>query len=322
MVLPRKPVPGEPVTAQLLGRIIDYMRRSTPLKGPGITLRAGPGGTVIGVKQSAGSAAGDPADGIYPFLVRFVASEEEGATPIDGDYIVYIPQGSLSANGTQADPADFGLEEYAEGDYEDVPGWYSLPYVSESGNYWLNFVFTPAEEPPFVCSIDTQALYADPESQAVDGIARSVALAAVTVVPPGEEGEEDAEPGSVTVRQTTRGPLAYDFGVESLNGAMGNLSVVGDREPVSIDGENYYVTVTREEGSSDIVIGLSTDEPDDDDGKGYCNNISHDGQDSEAPGNDISGDSNLEFGPLGGGVPDNSISRWPCRKPADNGGNT
>ena len=157
----------------------------------------------------------------------------------------------------------------------------------------------------------------------MDGIARSVALAAVMVVPPGEDGEEDAEPGSVTVRQTTRGPLAYDFGVESLNGAMGNLAVVGDPEPVSIDGENYYVTVTRDEGSSDIVIGLSTVAPGDD-GEGYCNNISHDGQDGADPPNGISNEFSL--GEDGGNgapdTPDNSISRWPCRKPADNGGNT
>lgn len=138
----------------------------------------------------------------------------------------------------------------------------------------------------------------------------------MTVVPPGEEGEEGSEPGSVTVRQTTRGPLAYDFGVESLNGAMGNLSVVGDPEPVSIDGVDYYVTVTRGEGSSDIIVGLGTEEPDDEYGKEYCNDISHDSQDGE-PGNDISDDGDPHFGEIGGGgggVDGNAISQWPCKK--------
>ena len=147
---PRTPVPQQEITADLVAQMINYMRRITPLQGDGVLLRSGPGGTFISLKPAKSAAAGGGTSALYPFLVRFVASSEEGATPIDGDYIVYIPQGSLSANGTQADPADFGLEEYAEGDYADLPNWYKLPYLSASGDYWLNFVFAPAEEPPFV----------------------------------------------------------------------------------------------------------------------------------------------------------------------------
>ena len=104
--------------------------------------------------------------------------------------------------------------------------------------------------------------------------------------------------------------------------ALGGAAVAADPDAsVEVDGKKIYASVRTDGGKS--LVGLSESAPDTgDDKQGYCNNISHDGEDSEAPGNDISGDSNLDVGPLGGGVPDNSISRWPCRKPADNGGNT
>ena len=314
MILPRKPVPGEPVTAQLLGRIIDYMRRITPLKGPNVELRATPGGTMICVGAAgAGGSSGEVA-GIFPFLVRFVPSAEEGATAVQGDYIVYIPAGALAVNGTSPSPGDFGLPSYTKGDYEQQRDWYELPYLQESGDYWLNFAFAPSADVPLAVSIGTRAEYATPEAQSgVDGaIARSVALAAVTVVPP---GEGESAPGSVAVRQTTRGPIVYDFAVESLNGAMGNLSVVGSDDPVSIDGVDYYVTVSRDPKSAEIVVGLTTEPPEDGEGDEYCNNISQDGEDALPPPNDISSDgSNMNQGQAGDFADGNAISRWPCKK--------
>ena len=314
MILPRKPVPGEPVTAQLVGRIIDYMRRITPLKGPNVELRAGPGGTMICVGAGgAGGSSGEVA-GIFPFLIRFVPSAEEGATAVQGDYVVYIPSGALAVNGTSPSPGAFGLPPYTKGDYENQPDWYELPYLQESGDYWLNFAFAPAADVPLAVSIGTRAEYATPEAQSgVEGaIARSVALAAVTVVQP---DEDESSAGSVAVRQTTRGPIVYDFGVESLNGAMGNLSVVGSDDPVSIDGVDYYVAVTRDPKSSEIVVGLTTNPPEDGEGDSYCNNISRDGKDALPPDNDISDDGGEAESMNGESMSDgNAISRWPCKK--------
>lgn len=103
---------------------------------------------------------------------------------------------------------------------------------------------------------------------------------------------------------------------------IGSAVVAADPDAsVEVDGKKIYASVRKDGGKS--LVGLSENAPDPGtDAEGYCNNISHDGQDGADPGNDISGDSNLEHGPLGGGVPDNSISRWPCRKPSDNGGNS
>lgn len=245
---------------------------------------------------------------LFPFKVRFDPSTEEDAEPHDGDFLIYIPSGSLTVDGHPAGGADFGLDAR-----EGEAGWYFLPQISADAEWWLDFEYEPAEDPPLSCGMGTSPGHENPDDSP-GMIARSVHIADL-------EFPENARP---KVTQITKGPLVYEYFVDSLNGLMGDVEIAADPDnsSVTVDDTEIFAKVTTDEETGKILIGLSTEEPDDEDGESYCNNISHDGQDSEAPGNDISGDSNMEFGALGGGVPDNSISRWPCRKPADNGGNT
>ena len=313
MILPRKPVRGEAVKASLLGQIIDYMRRSTPIAGPGIFMRAGPGGTIIGVKAGDEPGAGG-GDDLYPFKVRFVPSAENGAAATDGDFIVYIPEGSLTVAGVVADPVEFGLPEYTAGEYEDLEDWYELPRLDETGAYWLNFELEFGEgdeDDTLYVSIDTEQLNeADGEPHTV---ARSVALADVTIVPPSEG--EGSTPGSVTVAQVTKGPLTYEYNVESLNGLIGSLEVVADDEGIDINGETYYVSVETDPETGTIALGLTKDEPPEPEGlEGYCNKVSADGGDQQDPENDISGDGHGGGGGAMNAPDNNSISRDPCKK--------
>ena len=228
---------------------------------------------------------------LYPLKVRFVPSEEDGASPVDGDLIVYMPPGSLSVNGHATVADDVPMPRYTSGAYENEPDWYKLPFIQEDCTVQLSFSFRPRDTYPLSLYIIT--------------------LAHVTVVQPSQ-----GVTGGVTVRQVTKGPAVYEFGVRSLNGAMGDLSVVAGGDGVEIDGTTYYVNVKREENSSEIVVSLSDDGPDGDDGDrdGYCNDISD--EDDDNVENDISDD-----GGWGGGGNDstggggNAISLWPC----DNG---
>lgn len=313
MILPRKPVRGEAVKASLLGQIIDYMRRSTPIAGPGVFLRAGPGGTIIGIKASEEGSAAETAD-LYPFKVRFVPSEDDGASATDGDFIVYIPEGALAVAGNVVEPSEFGLPAYTAGDYEDATGWYELPSLGETGTYWLNFELEFGDgddDDTLFVSIGTAQQHDGDEKART--VARSVALANVTIVPPSNGNVPT--PGSVTVSQVTKGPLSYDFHVVALNNMIGRLEIKASDGGIDIDGTTYYVNVETDPSEGTITIGLTTGEPTDDDKQGYCNEVSHDSQDGMEPDNGIAGDGTAGF--MGGGAPkdpDNSISQWPCKK--------
>lgn len=272
-----------------------------------IDVLRGPGGLT---SQREPKAAQQPS--LYPLKVRFVPSEEEGASPVDGDLIVYMPSGSLSVNGHDTGADDVPLTRYTSGAYASEPDWYQLPFNQEDCTVQLSFSFKPNEEPP----IDISFSVGTTESQSWDDepgeINRDITLAHVTVVQPSQ-----GVTGSVNVRQVTKGPAVYEFGVRSLNGAMGDLSVVGGDDGVEINGTTYYVKVNREEDSSEIVVSLSDDVPVEDDGYGYCNDIS---EEEDGVGNDISDDATGGFGGGGGGGGHNNtggggnaISLWPCK---------
>ena len=55
--LPRAPRAGEPVRAELLREICDYLRAITPLEGPNIRLQRTPNGTHFSAMAAAGTAA-------------------------------------------------------------------------------------------------------------------------------------------------------------------------------------------------------------------------------------------------------------------------
>ena len=237
---------------------------------------------------------------LFPFKVRFAPSEEEGAGPRDGSFLVYIPDGSLSVDGHPAGGADFGLDAR-----EGEAGWYILQQIGEDAELWISFEYEPAENPPLSCSIGTEPGHENPDDTP-GMIARSVHIADL-------EFPENARP---KVTQITKGPLVYEFFVDSINGLMGDLKIAADPDAsVAVEDTEIFAKVTTDEETGEILIGLSTKEPDDDDGKGYCNDISHDSQDGMNPDNDISSDGDNQMGEHGGAVGDgNAISRWPCKK--------
>lgn len=269
-----------------------------------IDVLRGPGGLS---SQREPKAAKQPS--LYPLKVLFVPSDEEGASPVDGDLIVYMPPGSLSVNGHATVADDVPLTRYTSGAYESEPDWYQLPFPQEDCTVQLSFSFRPLDDPPLSLYISVGNLESFSTDDEPGEISRDITLAHVTVVQPSQ-----GVTGGVTVRQVTKGPAVYEFGVRSLNGAMGDLSVVGGGDGVEIDGTTYYVKANREEDSSEIVVSLSNDGPGDEDGDGdgYCNDISD--EDDDGVGNDISDD----VGGDGGGGDDNTegdgnaISLWPC----------
>lgn len=263
----------------------------------------GPGGLS---SQREPKAAQQPS--LYPLKVRFVPSEEEGASPVDGDLIVYMPPGSLSVNGHATVADDVPLTRYTSGAYESEPDWYQLPFPQEDCTVQLSFSFRPRDTSPLSLYISVGNIESFSSDDEPGEINRDITLAHVTVVQPSQ-----GVTGGVTVRQVTKGPAVYEFGVRSLNGAMGDLSVVGGGDGVDIDGTTYYVKVNREEDSSEIVVSLSDEGPGDDEEDDYCNDISEEKEDGV--GNDISDDAG-GFGPGGGndstGGGGNAISLWPC----------
>lgn len=241
---------------------------------------------------------------LFPFKVRFDPSTEEDAEPHDGDFLIYIPSGSLTVDGHPAGGADFGLDAR-----EGEAGWYVLPQMSEDAEWWLDFEYEPAEDPPLACGMGTSPGHENPDDSP-GMIARSVHIADL-------EFPEDARP---KVTQITKGPLVYEYFVDSLNGLMGDVEIAADPDAsVTVDETEIYAKVTTDDETGKILVGLSTEEPDDGDAEGYCNEISHDSAStpSGSPGNDIADDPGAGDNDVGGGgsgVDGNAISRWPCKQ--------
>ena len=182
------------------------------------------------------------------------------AEPHDGDFLIYIPSGSLTVDGHPAGGADFGLDAR-----EGEAGWYVLPQItqtSEDAEWWLDFTYEPAEDPPLSCGMGTSPGYEDPD-ESPGMIARSVHIADV-------EFPEDARP---KVTQITKGPLVYEYFVDSINGLMGDVDVAADPDAsVTVDDTEIFAKVTTDEETGKILIGLSTEEPGEDgeDGDDPC----------------------------------------------------
>lgn len=134
MILPRRPVPGEPVTAQLIGRMIDYMRRITPLRGPGVLTQATPGGTVISAASSGGAPA---AVGPFPYEVRAVEVPGTGGGAAQTVLAIYTPAGVLCIDNAVVSISD-ATAVASQGD-----GWYSYsgvvpPTSGQQTQIWLS----------------------------------------------------------------------------------------------------------------------------------------------------------------------------------------
>lgn len=89
--IPPHAVRGQVLTADFLNRILDALRATRPIQGPGILLRETPHGVVIEAtaKAAKGAAAGSPGKVTHqPFELR--VREGEGGPFLD----VYAPQGA------------------------------------------------------------------------------------------------------------------------------------------------------------------------------------------------------------------------------------
>lgn len=73
MTLPPAPHPGDRVSANLLRKIIAFLRAATPLQGPGILLSRGPNGTVISATAAVAMKATSPDCGCW----RIVSSRRD-----------------------------------------------------------------------------------------------------------------------------------------------------------------------------------------------------------------------------------------------------
>ena len=247
---------------------------------------------------------------IFPFKVRFEPSTEENAEPHDGDFLIYIPSGSLTVDGHPAGGADFGLDAR-----DGEAGWYVLPQISANAEWWLDFEYEPAEDPPLACGMGTSPGHENPDDSP-GMIARSVHIADL-------EFPENARP---KVTQITKGPLVYEFFVDSLNGLMGDVEIAADPDAsVTVDDTEIFASVTTDEETGEILVGLTTSAPPEDESNaGYCNDISKDSEESGENG--VANFVSVEIDSTGGGgdLPDNSISRDPCRRKQgeNDGGNT
>lgn len=197
---------------------------------------------------------------LYPFKVRFVPSDSENAEPGEGDYIIYIPEGSLNVDGHSASGEDFGLEAR-----DGENGWFTLPEPSMDAEWWASFEYAPSDEDyQLRCMIETS-----PSEEGDDGtIVRSIHVADIHR----EEGERPK------VTQISRGPFTYEFFVESVNGLKGDIEIEPDTEsPVSIDDKQIYVDVRTDDETGRILIGLTTEKPDVDDSDAPSDGCGHPG---------------------------------------------
>lgn len=134
MILPRRPVPGEPVTAQLIGRMIDYMRRITPLRGNGVLTQATPGGTVISALPFPVAPAGV---GPFPYEVQAVDVPGTGGSAAQTVLAIYTPEGVLCVDDAVVASIDTATAVASQGD-----GWYSYsgvvpPAAGQTTEIWL-----------------------------------------------------------------------------------------------------------------------------------------------------------------------------------------
>lgn len=90
MTIPPHVLPGQPITAAEYNRLLEFVRRSTPLQGRNVTLDVTPGGTMINAAPSAGALE---AEDLHPFKVRWHESILAGGA---GQWEIYLPPGCVA----------------------------------------------------------------------------------------------------------------------------------------------------------------------------------------------------------------------------------
>lgn len=233
-----------------------------------------------------------------PFEVRWAASAE--------GWIIWLPDDCLMVDGEAIDLTE-DLEA-AGGSYPE--GWYKLGVDADATSIYLNIYLPPErgddeEEEPEEPSGEFSA------EASTDEDTWPVLIASMT---------------GKSVRQTVSSGLVLSgFGpcVRWLNDMAGELQIMSDEDAsIDIDGETYYISVRREAEDGHILIGLTQEPPEPEGGDDYCNRISDEDEDFPEISNDISNDgAEVDMGGGAGDGPDgNVISRWPCKKQDESGG--
>ena len=124
MNLPQPPNKGEPIRAELIRQMLDYMRRITPVAGPNIKVSIGPGGAKI--EGTPGGAA--VAEAIAPWAVRL---HRTGDDPT-GQWEIWLPPGCMSV-GAECSPLNKAASEKT-GHADDPAGWYALNLDETAGD--------------------------------------------------------------------------------------------------------------------------------------------------------------------------------------------
>lgn len=118
---------------------------------------------------------------------------------------------------------------------------------------------------------------------------------------------------------------AQFLGTEDIDlGAIAGADIEADPDMfVEVDDKTLYASVRQDEETGTTLVGLTDQAPDDENGgDGYCNRISNEDEDFPEIPNDISNDgAEVDMGGGAGDGPDgNVISRWPCKKEDESGG--
>lgn len=125
MNLPVPPNKGEPIRAELIRQMLDYMRRITPVAGPNIKVSIGPGGAKI-EGTPGGTAA--VATALMPWTVRLHKTDDDVA----GQWEIYLPPGCMSVGGN-CEPLNKAASEKS-GHADDPAGWYALDLDETAGD--------------------------------------------------------------------------------------------------------------------------------------------------------------------------------------------
>ena len=115
---------GEPIRAELIRQMLDYMRRITPVAGPNIKVSIGPGGAKI-----EGTPGGEvQAEALAPWTVRRHVTEGDAA----GQWEIWLPPGCMSVGG-DCTPLNKPASEKA-GHEDDAADWYALDLDETGGS--------------------------------------------------------------------------------------------------------------------------------------------------------------------------------------------
>lgn len=121
---PPDPVPGSPVSASWMRRMLAACRTSMPLAGPGVRISYMPNGAMIEI-DSAPEPAKEPPK---PFEVRWHQPADA-----DGQWEIYMPTGCISC-GQTCEPANVKSNNtQGHGGEDGEPGWYIFPLNESQG---------------------------------------------------------------------------------------------------------------------------------------------------------------------------------------------